>query len=253
MTGVPAVDFDRVTVRFRPPGRDGGTVMALEEVSFALEPGRVFGFIGPNGAGKTTAIQCMLGFLAPKSGAVRLFGEDARTSPARARLGYQPESAAFYPHLTGRELLRFFGRLFGLPSAECDRRAARLLEETGLAHAADRRMGGYSRGMLQRIGLAQALVNEPQLVILDEPASGMDPLGRMDVRALIARLKAAGRTVLFSSHELSEVERICDEVALLCAGRIVARGPPESLTRPGESLEQYFLRMVGGRGGEVRS
>lgn len=244
-----ALEFQQVSLRYGGSGVSvrRGAVLALDGLSLGVAPGQVFGFIGPNGAGKTTAIQVLLGFLPPSTGTATVFGLDVRDGLARRRLGYMPENAAFYPLLTAVELMRNYARFFNLPSGLARDRAAALLEEVGLGSAAHRRLGTYSRGMLQRFGMAQALINDPDLIILDEPTSGMDPLGRMDVRAMIGRWKRMGKTVFFSSHELSEVERVCDEVALLARGRVVAQGAPETLTRPGESLEQFFLRAIGGR------
>ncbi len=219
-------------------------VEALRGVTLSVPVGSVVGFLGPNGAGKTTAIHVMLGFIEPTSGEVRLLGEDVRRSISRRRLGYLPERPELYPFLSGRELLAMSGRLFGLPSRTRRERIAFLLGQVGLEQAADRRIGTYSRGMLQRLGLAQALINDPDLVILDEPTGGMDPLGRIEIRNIIQQLRSAGKTVFFSSHELSEVERVCDQVVILSGGRIVAEGAVEQLARPGESLEQVFLRVV---------
>ena len=249
-----AVEINELVVEFASGSAARGPVRALDRVSLSVGAGRVFGFLGPNGAGKTTAIQVMLGFVPATAGSVRLLGEDVARSPARRRVGYLPETPGFYPFLSGRELLLSFGRLFGLRGAPRRERAQQLLERVGLREAADRRIGVYSRGMLQRIGLAQALINEPELVVLDEPTSGMDPLGRMDIRALIAELRGRGTTVFFSSHELSEVELVCDEIAILARGRVVAHGAPGALKQPGESLERFFLRAVGGGApGEARA
>ncbi len=236
-----AVDIRDLSVVFRTRQ---GSVTALDRLSLAVEEGRVFGFLGPNGAGKTTAMHVLLGFVAPTSGEARIFGVDVRESIARERIGYLPELPDTYRFLTGRELLRVTGRLFRMSGRALDARVEALLAEVDLAEAADRRIGTYSRGMLQRIGLAQALVNDPGLVILDEPTSGMDPLGRMRIRRVIAGLRERGKTVFFSSHELSEVELVCDAVAIIARGRVVASGPARDLVRPGESLEQYFLRTV---------
>ena len=236
-----AVDIRDLSVVFKTRQ---GTVTALDRLSLTVEEGRVFGFLGPNGAGKTTTMHVLLGFVAPTSGDARIFGVDVRQSIARERIGYLPELPDTYRFLSGRELLRLTGRLFRMRGPALDARVDELLAEVGLADAANRRIGTYSRGMLQRIGLAQALVNDPGLVILDEPTSGMDPLGRMRIRRVIAGLRARGKTVFFSSHELSEVELVCDTVAIVARGRVVASGPAGTLVRPGESLEQYFLRTV---------
>ena len=237
-----AIEIESLGVTFRAPG--GGEVMALDGVDLAVAPGRIVGFLGPNGAGKTTTLQVLLGFLAPTRGAARVLGLPCQAPKARERVGYLPERARWYPFLTGRELLVGFARLFGFPRRAAADRAEALLAEVGLAEAADRRLGAYSRGMAQRFGLAQALVQEPDLLILDEPTSGLDPLGRMAVRAVIQRQRERGAAVFFSSHELSEVERVCDEVAMLVRGRVRARGRAADLAQPGESLERCFLRVV---------
>jgi ABC-2 type transport system ATP-binding protein len=236
-----ALMLDGITVAV--PAR-GGSFRALDGVNLSVEEGSVVGFLGPNGAGKTTAIHALLGFIEPTAGCARIFGRDARQSIARERIGYLPEHPSLYPFLTGRELLHAAGRLFGLRGAALKRRARDLLERLSLAGAADRRIGVYSRGMMQRLGLAQALINDPDLVILDEPTGGLDPLGRMEVRDLIAELRDRGKTVFFSSHELSEVEKVCDRAALLVDGRIVARGTVEEFTRDGRGLERFFLDTV---------
>ena len=241
---VPAIEIKDLSVLFRSRH---GSVQALKALSLKVEPGTVFGFLGPNGAGKTTTMHVLLGFIEAESGSAQIFGEDVRHSIARRRIGYLPERAETYVFLTGRELLHMAGRLFGMRGDELRRRVDELLEQVSMSGAADRRIGTYSRGMLQRIGLAQALVNDPDLVILDEPTGGLDPLGRMEVRKIIADLRARGKTVFFSSHELSEVELVCDHIALMVGGSVVAEGKATDLVQPGESLEQYFLRMVQGK------
>jgi ABC-2 type transport system ATP-binding protein len=245
----PAIEIKDLSVLFRS---HHGPVEALKGLSLTVDPGTVFGFLGPNGAGKTTAMHVLLGFIEPAFGSAHIFGEDVRHSIARRRIGYLPERAETYIFLTGRELLHMAGRLFGMGGAGLRHRVDELLQQVDLVDAADRRIGTYSRGMLQRIGLAQALVNDPDLVILDEPTGGLDPLGRMEVRRIIADLRARGKTVFFSSHELSEVELVCDHIALMVSGRVIAEGKAADLVRPGESLEQYFLRIVqagAGKGG----
>ncbi|MBM4148374.1 MAG: ABC transporter ATP-binding protein [Lentisphaerae bacterium] len=227
-----------------------GVVEALRGVSFSVEEGGVVGFLGPNGAGKTTTLNVLLGFEEPTSGRARLYGCDSTSSIARRRVGFMCEHSRTHPFLTGRELLVMAGRLFGMRGSALRRAADSLLERVGLSGAADRRTGTYSRGMLQRMGLAQALINDPDLVILDEPTSGLDPVGRARVRELIAGLRSEGKTVFFSSHELSEVELVCDRVLMLVAGHIAASGSVDELVRDGESLERYFLKLAAERGGE---
>ncbi len=223
----------------------GQTVKALDGLSLNVGTGQVFGFLGPNGAGKTTTMHILLGFVRASSGEARLLGEDVRRSIARQRIGYLPENPAAYRFMSGRELLEMAGGLFGLRGAALRQRIDTVLTEVELRDAASRRIGTYSRGMLQRICMAQALINDPDLVILDEPTSGLDPFGRMAIRRIIAGLRARGKTVFFSSHELSEVELVCDQIAILVQGRLAAQGPAATLAGPGESLERYFMRVVG--------
>jgi len=230
-----------------------GRLEVLRNLSLTVEQGTVFGFIGPNGAGKTTTMHVLLGFIASDSGSASIFGVDVKHSIARQRIGYLPERAETYAFLTGRELLRMAGRIFRMPKAVLYDRIDVLLKQVNLKEAADRRIATYSRGMLQRIGLAQALINDPDLVILDEPTGGLDPLGRMEVRRVISNLRERGKTVFFSSHELSEVELVCDHIAMMVQGRVVAEGPASELAKPGENLEQYFLDVVrkeSGKGSE---
>ncbi|MDD5707574.1 MAG: ABC transporter ATP-binding protein [Kiritimatiellae bacterium] len=237
----PPILLDGLSVRYGSGSREQ---LALDRVSLRVESGSVFGFIGPNGAGKTTTIHVLLGFQPPSEGTARLFGQDVRDSVARRRIGYLTEQPDVYRFLTGRELLRYFGRLCGMRGQALEARIAALLEEVGLAAAADRRLSAYSRGMRQRIGLAQAMVHDPELLILDEPTGGLDPLARRQVRGLIELWRRAGKTVFFSSHELSEVELVCDTVGILSRGRIVALGRPSDLAPAQTSLEQYFMQVI---------
>lgn len=236
-----ALDIRELTVSFRK-GRD--VVKALDCVDLSLPKGRILGFIGPNGAGKTTTMHAMLGFLKPDSGSISLLGTDVSLSIARSRIGYLQENPHTYGFLTGRELLISTARLFNLSRKECRARAARLLADMNLEDAADRRISTYSRGMTQRACLAQALINDPELVILDEPTGGLDPFGRQQIRDIIARLKNSGKTVFFSSHELSEVELVCDYIAIISRGSILAQGSTSDVISGGESLERFFMRAV---------
>lgn len=206
-------------------------VPALHPLTMNVEEGEAFGFLGPNGAGKTTTIKILTGLLFPSGGTAELLGKKAGDAASRHRLGFLPEHPYFYDHLTGREILDYFGRLFGLNAAERDRRAKHLLGRVGLERAADQPLRGYSKGMLQRIGIAQALLNDPPLVILDEPMSGLDPVGRKEVRDLILELRAEKRSVFFSTHILSDVEVICDRIAILNKGRLVTLSPLADLMR----------------------
>ena len=196
----------------------------LDRLSLQVGVGEVFGFLGPNGAGKTTTLKLLLQLVFPTSGEARIFGRPAGDLAAKRRLGYLPEQPYFYDHLTAEELLTYYGGLFGIPSADRRRRVDALLDEVGIGKQRREPLRKFSKGMLQRVGIAQALINEPELVILDEPMSGLDPLGRRDVRALILRLRDRGCTVFFSSHVLSDAEALCSRVAILAKGRLVASG-----------------------------
>lgn len=213
-------------------------------LSLQLAPGRVLGLLGPNGSGKSTVLKALAGLLAPTAGACLVHGHPAGSDAARGMTGYQPESAVFSPHLTGRE---FLGYCAGL-SAVGDARVAEVLEWSGLAGAAERRLASYSKGMVQRIGLAQAVLHDPAVVLLDEPASGLDPEGRLLLGRLIRELAARGRAVVFSSHLLAQAEELCDRIAILGRGRLLAAGTPAELlgarpeTAPRPSrLEQLYL------------
>ena len=201
----------------------------LRGLSLSIEPGEIFGFIGTNGAGKTTTIKLALGLIFPDAGSVRLFGEEGAPARARRRVGFLPENPYLYDYLTGEEFLDFHARLFGIEPRTRDARVRELLGRVGLANRGDRQLRHYSKGMLQRIGLAQALINDPDLVILDEPMSGLDPIGRREVRDIILELKARGRTVFFSTHILSDTEMICDRVGLLVRGSLKAVGRIDDL------------------------
>ena len=198
-----------------------GTTVAVSDLSLQVREGEVFGFLGPNGAGKTTAIKMLLALFEPTAGTGRVLGAPLGDRAARARIGFLPEHFRFHDTLTATELLRFHGRLYGLRGGSLDARIDRLLTRVDLVDAADRPLRGYSKGMLQRAGLAQALLNRPALVFLDEPTSGLDPLGRLLVRDIMAELRDGGTTVFLNSHLLGEVEATCDRVAFVKRGRIV--------------------------------
>jgi ABC-2 type transport system ATP-binding protein len=221
----------------RFPRRD---FTALDDVTFEVQRGEILAFLGPNGAGKTTAINLLVGFVKPTRGEPRLFGGDPADPRSRSRLGYLPENYAFYASFTAPVLLHYFGQLGGVPRIERVQRIDALLGRVGLADARDRPIGKYSRGMRQRLGIAQALLNNPELLILDEPTSGFDPLGRLMVRDLLVDLKRAGASILLSSHILSEVEAICDRVVILNRGRVVREGILGDVLGRGAGFEVVF-------------
>ncbi len=197
---------------------------ALDRLTLEVAPGEVFGFLGPNGAGKTTTLKLLMRLVFPTSGRAEILGRPAGDLDARRRVGYLPEHPYFYDYLTAEELLAYFAGLFGISGQERTRRVSALLDEVGLGAERRLQLRKFSKGMLQRVGIAQALLNEPELVIFDEPMSGLDPLGRRDVRSLILRLRDRGCTVFFSSHVLSDAEALCSRVAILAKGRLITSG-----------------------------
>ena len=197
---------------------------ALDRLTLEVAPGEVFGFLGPNGAGKTTTLKLLMRLVFPTSGHAEILGRPAGDLAVRRRIGYLPEHPYFYDYLTAEELLAYFAGLFGINGQERTRRVSALLDEVGLGAERRLQLRKFSKGMLQRVGIAQALLNEPELVIFDEPMSGLDPLGRRDVRSLILRLRDRGCTVFFSSHVLSDAEALCSRVAILAKGRLITSG-----------------------------
>lgn len=211
-----------------------GSKVAVEDVTISVLTGQVYGFLGPNGAGKSTMLKMLLGLAAPTAGSARLLGQPLGSVAARQRIGFLPEQFRFHEWLRGVEFLDFHGELFGLSRPERRRRIPEVLALVGLAERGQDRLRTYSKGMLQRIGLAQALINDPALIFLDEPTSALDPIGRREVRDIIRDLKARGLTVFLNSHLLSEVETVCDHIAIIDRGRVVRSGPLDELLR--ESL-----------------
>jgi len=225
--------------RTRFPSR---VIEAVKKLDLAIEQGSVVAFVGPNGAGKTTTLLAILGFLSPDSGRVSVFGEPAGSLEARARLGFQSEIFYTYPYHTARRALTFYGRLSRMPSGEVARSVDRQLDRLGLAFAADRKVSTFSKGMMQRLGLASALLHEPELLLLDEPTTGLDPEGRKLVADIISAEKARGRTVFLSSHILTDVERTCDRVVMIRKGELVLS---KELGAPEEESESWEVELVG--------
>ena len=218
---------------------------AVDGLSLKLKAGEVMGFLGTNGAGKTTTIKMMLGLLAPTSGIVKVLGGNPSDPRIRAHIGYMPEVATYYPYLNARELLAFYGGICGLDSKTIRSRTESLLESVGLADAAKRPLKTYSKGMLQRAGIAQALLNDPDLLVLDEPFTGLDPLARIHFRELLRNLKERGKTIFFSSHELGETELLCDHVSIMKKGHCVYQGPVKDIAGDGATnLERLFLKTL---------
>ncbi|MDI6831244.1 MAG: ABC transporter ATP-binding protein [Actinomycetota bacterium] len=219
---------------------------ALSGLSFGVPRGSVVGLLGPNGAGKTTTLKCVMGLARPDAGRVSIFGRDGDTVEARRRVGFLPEQPYFDLYLTPRKLLRYYGRLSGMGASAARARISYLLNLVGMEDDADVTMDKFSKGMLQRIGLAQALLAEPELLILDEPSSGLDPLGKLQVRDMLKSLSAGGTTILLSSHQLSEIEEICDRVIVIHRGREVASGELAELLEEEEECEVTLAQPLRG-------
>lgn len=243
-----ALDIENLSKVYRR-GFWGRPHMALDGLTLQVEQKEVFGFIGANGAGKTTTFKILMGLLRATGGTARILGAPIGQKGVRRTVGFLPEDAYFYTYLTGRELLTFYGRLQGLTRREASMRVDAILETVGLARAARVRLGEYSKGMRQRFGVAQAIVNDPTVLFLDEPLTGLDPLGRKDLKDLILSLRDRGKTVFFSSHILSDAEAICDRIAVLHEGRLVAKGQLGELLQ--SRIRSYELQVTGIDTGEL--
>lgn len=228
MEETPAVQIDHLVKVFPTPFRKS-VVRAVDDVSLRIMPGEVYGLIGPNGSGKSTTMKALLGLLAPTAGSCHVFGKNSLKTDSRQEIGFLPENPYFYKHLSGEETLRFYARLCGLRGKKIKQRVNEMLEMVSLEGARKRRIGGYSKGMLQRIGLAQALIHEPRLLILDEPTAGVDPVGSRQIRDLIVALKERGVTVFLCSHLLEQVQEVCDHVGIIFKGKLVKEGRLEDL------------------------
>ena len=241
------VQTERLCKIFRV-GFWGRKVTAVDCLNLDVRRGEVFGFLGPNGAGKTTTLKILMGLIYPSSGTARILDRPIDDVDVKHQIGFLPESPYFYDYLTGEEFLRFYGQLFGLHGIALTDRIKYLLELVGLPHVRALQLRKFSKGMLQRIGIAQALINDPHLVVLDEPMSGLDPVGRKEVRDLILRLKEEGKTIFFSSHILHDAELLCDRVSILVKGRIVAMGSVKDLV--GHATASSIEVVVEGLGEE---
>jgi len=224
----PAVEIRNLVKDFKTSFRHK-PLRAVDDVSIRIMPGEVYGLIGPNGSGKSTTMKALLGLVAPTSGKCAIFGKDSLMVDSRNEVGFLPENPYFYKHLSGAETLRFYGKLCGLAGKDLAGRVNEMLALVDLEGARDRRIGGYSKGMLQRIGLAQALIQEPRLVILDEPTAGVDPVGSRQIRDLILKLRDRGITVFLCSHLLEQVQEVCDHVGIIFQGRMIREGRLEEL------------------------
>jgi ABC-2 type transport system ATP-binding protein len=219
----PAVRIENLTKIFPVPLRRQ-RVTAVRNISFEVRPGEVYGLLGPNGSGKSTTLKILLGLVTPNQGRAMIFGQDSRDYHSRRDVGFLPENPYFYKFLTAAETLRFYGKVCGMGGTILNKRIDELIHLVGLEEARDRRIGGFSKGMLQRIGLAQALIQDPRLVVLDEPTAGVDPAGSHQIRDLILDLKKRGKTVLLTSHLLEQVQEICDRVGIMARGEMIREG-----------------------------
>ena len=228
---MPVVEIENLTKDFSIGFWKKRPLRALENLCLEVHRGEIFGFLGPNGAGKSTTIKILMNLLHPTSGTARILGKPVNRVSMHQEIGYLPENPYFYDYLTPTELLTYMGRLFGLLGSELSRKVEALLDDVGLAEAHNLQLRKFSKGMVQRVGVAQALINDPEIVFLDEPMSGLDPLGRMEVRRIITSLKARGVTVFFSSHVLPDVEALCDRIAILNKGKLQEAGALEDILK----------------------
>ena len=243
---MPAVEITNLTKDYEVGFWRKRKVRALDNLSLSIEEHQIFGFLGANGAGKTTTLKLLMRLIFPTSGSARILGRDIQDVPMHRRIGYLPENPYFYDYLTARELVEYCGELFGLAAAERRKRAADLLARVGLDEKRwDTQLRKFSKGMLQRVGLAQSLVNDPELVFLDEPMSGLDPVGRREVRDLIASLRDEGKTVFMCSHILSDIEVLCDRVAILKRGRLAQEGYLDELRARPDDPHQMEVMATG--------
>src|ERR1700690_2430866 len=242
----PAIEIERLTKDYPVGFWRKKMRRYLDHLSLQVEEGESFGFLGPNGAGKTTTMKLLMGLIFPTSGTARVRGRSINDVRMHREIGYMPEQPYFYDYLTARELLAYFARFFGFNAAERNERVARFLSLVGLAAAGDVQLRKFSKGMLQRVGIAQAILHDPPVVILDEPMSGLDPVGRREVRDIIMDLKKQGRTVFFSTHILSDAEMLCDRVAVLAGGKTQGVGAPgDIVSMPGHAMEILFEGRAG--------
>ncbi len=254
------VRLEEVTKDFRP-GFGLRAKRVLHGISFEVVRGEIFGFVGPNGAGKTTTLKILMGLIRATSGRAAILDSDVHETDFRRHVGFLPENPYFYDFLTGGEILNFYAKLSGVPGGERKERVRTLLDWVGLTHAACARLRTYSKGMLQRVGIAQALVHDPDVIFLDEPMSGLDPIGRMEIRDLILRLRDDGKTVFMNTHILSDVEMLCDRVAVIVHGRIRYQGRVEHFLGEGDRMTELVIsgiapevaqRLEEDLGGELR-
>jgi ABC-2 type transport system ATP-binding protein len=241
------VRVEEIVKDFRP-GLGLRTKRVLRGISLAVDQGEIFGFVGPNGSGKTTTLKILMGLIRMSSGKASILGHDVGQTRSRRHVGFLPENPYFYDFLTGREILHFYAKLAGLPAARRASQVDKLLDWVSLSHAADARLRTYSKGMLQRVGIAQSLVHDPRVVFLDEPMSGLDPIGRKEIRDLILQLRSEGKTVFMNTHILSDVEALCDRVAIIVHGRIRYQGRVEDFLDGEKRMADILISQLSAEG-----
>ena len=242
-TGREVVRLENVVKDFRP-GFGLRSKRILHGISFTVDEGEIFGFVGPNGAGKTTTLKILMGLIRMNGGSASILGHDVGQTQFRKHIGFLPENPYFYDYLSGREILHFYAKLAGVPASRRIAQVDKLLDWVGLSHAAEARLRTYSKGMLQRVGIAQSLVHDPSVVFLDEPMSGLDPIGRKEIRDLILRLRSEGKTVFMNTHILSDVEALCDRVAIIVHGRIRYQGLIQDFLEDGDHMADVVLSSL---------
>lgn len=237
---IPAIEIENLTKDFRV-GMRGVKLRAVDGISLSVGQGEVFGLLGPNGSGKSTTLKIVLGLLRPTSGICRIFGNASDDVAVRSRIGFLPEAPYFYGYLTGRELVKYYARMSGVPAGKIDSSTEDALALTGMTEAASRRVKTYSKGMLQRIGVAQAIVHDPDLVILDEPTAGIDPIGSAEIGDVIRTMRARKKTVVLCSHLLGQIEELCDRIAIMNRGKLVVAGTLDEVL----TLREKQLAVIG--------
>ena len=242
-----AIKTEHLTKIYKTGGKE---TKAIQDLNLEVTPNQIYGFLGPNGAGKTTTINILLGLTAPTAGTAWILEKQIGNIEIKQKIGFLPQSPYFYESFSSVELLNFYGKIFKIPKKERYKKIEELLDMAGLTDSRRIPLRKFSRGMLQRIGIAQTLINDPDLVFFDEPIAGLDPVGRKEVMDTILNIKKQGRTVFFCSHVLHDVEMLCDSIGILDKGHLIVSGKLKDLLKPKESLEEYFLKSIEKKGGE---
>jgi len=219
-------------------------IKVVNDLNLKVEKGKVFGFLGPNGAGKTTTIKMIVGLAIPDQGEIKIFGSPANSIDIKKRIGFMPENPYFYHYLTAKEFLKFSCEIFQIDKSKQSKLIAKTLERVGLSEASNTRLGNFSKGMGQRIGVAQALINDPEVIFLDEPLDGLDPIGRIQLKKIILKERGKGKTIFFNSHILSDVEEISDYIGIIDRGKLIKTGQTSDIVPKGKTLEQYFVELI---------